>query len=101
LPDVKWIAGMFTEEHGMGIPASQVMGMLPSMGAIDKVDGKNVLGNRGAHNALTTLHTRARPRVRLNALSDKYIMGLDDTPSVIRTRPGTWGKNHRPIFETF
>ena len=101
LPDVKWIAGMFTEEHGMGIPASQVMGMLPSMGAINKVDGESVLGNRGTHNAPTTLHTRARPRVWLNALSDKDIMGLDETTSVIRKRPGTRGKNHRPVFETF
>ena len=92
---------MFTKEDGLGIPASQVMGMLPSMGAINKVDGVNVLGDRSTHNAPTTRHTRARPRVWLNALSDKDIMGLDDTTNVIRKSPGTNGKNHRLIFETF
>ena len=92
---------MFTEKDGLGIPANQIMSMLPSMGAINKIDGENVLSNSGTHNALTTHHTRARPRVWLNALSDKDIMGLDDTTSVIRKRPGTRGKNHRPIFETF
>ena len=92
---------MFTEKDGLGIPASQVMGMLPSMGAIYEVDGKKVLGDSSTHNAPTTRHTRARPRVWLNALSDKDIMGLDDTTSVIRKWPGTKGKNHRPNFETF
>ena len=36
---------MFTKKDGLGIPASQVMGMLPSMGAIYEVDGKKVLGS--------------------------------------------------------
>ena len=92
---------MFLKEDGLGISASQIMGMLPSMGAIDKVDGVNVLGDRSTHNAPTTRHTRARPRVWLNALSDKDIMGLDDTTSVIRKCPGTFGKIHRPSVETF
>ena len=92
---------MFTKKDGLGIPASQVMGMLPSMGAIYEVDGKKVLGDSSTHNAPTTRHTRARPRVWLNALSDKDIMGLDDTTNVIRKCPGTLGKIHRPSFETF
>ena len=91
---------MFTKEHGMGIPASQVLGMLPGMGAVYENDGEIVLVNSSTNNALTTLHTRARPRVRLDALSDKDIMGLDDTTSAICKRPGTERKNHQITSET-
>merc|ERR1711966_408463 len=97
--NIKWNAGMFTKEHAMGIPASHILGMLPGMGAIYKIDGNPVLANRGTHSALITLHSRARPRMRLDALSDQDVMGLNNTQGVIRKRPGTGWKNHLVNFE--
>ena len=47
LTNIKWRAGMFTKEHGMGIPASNLLAVFPSMGAIYEVDGNKVFVHFG------------------------------------------------------
>ena len=75
---------MFTEKDGMGIPASHLLAVLPSMGAIYKIDGDRILSILVTHDVPTTRSILAGTRMWLNALSDQDIMGPYDTAGIIR-----------------
>ena len=83
---------MFTEKDGMGIPASHLLAVLPSMGAIDKVDGDRITSILVTHNVPTTRFILDGTRMWLNALSDQDIMGPNDTAGVIRNGTKKGGK---------